>query len=291
LIAPAAKKRRGAPFGARSARIASHGKRFIHARPVTLTGVTGPATSKTADTLRSLARALGAAPRQLSRPRAVGAVVGITVLVAVALLVPLPSAVQLRDWAQSVGPWFPLAFLIAHIVATVVPIPRTAFTLAAGLLFGPALGVVIAVVASTVAAVLAAALVRAAGWQLNRLDRHPAVHRVDQQLRERGWVAVLSLRLIPVVPFSVLNYAAGASAVRMVPYTLATLAGLLPGTAAVVFLGDALAGHPDPLLLLVSLLTSVLGVTGLLFEVRHYRRRPGHPSQPDEPASEPATVG
>lgn len=253
--------------------------------------MTGPATSKTTDTLRSLARALGTAARQLSRPRAVAAVVGITILLAVALWVPLPSAIQLRDWAQSVGPWFPLAFLFAHIVVTVVPIPRTAFTLAAGLLFGPALGVVIAVAASAVSAVLAAALVRAAGWQLNRLNRHRAIHRVDQQLRERGWVAVLSLRLIPVVPFSALNYAAGASAVRMAPYTLATLAGLLPGTAAVVFLGDALAGHPDPLLLLVSLLTSFLGVTGLALEVRRYRRSPDRPAQPGEPASEPATVG
>ncbi|WP_077089696.1 TVP38/TMEM64 family protein [Mycobacterium rhizamassiliense] len=253
--------------------------------------MTGPATSKTTNTLRSIARALGTAARQLSRPRAIAAVVGITALVAVALCVPLPSALQLRDWAQSVGPWFPVAFLVAHIVVTVVPIPRTAFTLAAGLLFGPVLGVVIAVVASAVSAVLAAALVRAAGWQLHRLNRHRAIHRVDRQLRERGWVAVLSLRLIPVVPFSALNYAAGASAVRMVPYTLATLAGLLPGTAAVVFLGDALAGHPDPLLLLVSLLTSALGVTGLLFEIRHYRRLPDRPAQPDEPASEPAIVG
>jgi uncharacterized membrane protein YdjX (TVP38/TMEM64 family) len=255
-----------------------------------LTGVTGPATSKTANTLRSLASALRVAARQLSRPRAVAAVVGITILVAVALWVPLPSAVQLRDWAHSMGPWFPLAFLVAHIVVTLVPIPRTAFTLAAGLLFGPALGVAIAVVASSVSAVLAAALVRAAGWQLNRLHRHRAIHRVDRQLRERGWVAVLSLRLIPVIPFSALNYAAGASAVRMLPYTVATLAGLLPGTAAVVFLGDALAGHPSPLLLLISLLTSFLGLTGLFLEVRHYRRSHRRTSQPDEPTSEPATV-
>ena len=61
----------------------------------------------------------------------------------------LPTAVQLRDWATSVGPWFPLAFLAAHIVVTVFPFPRTAFTLAAGLLFGPVLGVPLAVVAST----------------------------------------------------------------------------------------------------------------------------------------------
>ena len=73
------------------------------------------------------------------------------------------------------GPWFPLAFLVAHIVVTVVPVPRTAFTLAAGLLFGPLPGAVIAVVASTASAVIALLLVRAAGWRLNRLIRHRAV--------------------------------------------------------------------------------------------------------------------
>jgi uncharacterized membrane protein YdjX (TVP38/TMEM64 family) len=259
-----------------------------------LESVTASATCKITDSLRGLGSALGATARQMTRPRTVGTVVGITVLVAVAIWVPLPSAVQLRDWAESVGPWFPLAFLLAHIVVTVVPVPRTAFTLAAGLLFGPVLGAVIAVVASTGSAMLAVLLVRAAGWQLNRLIRHRAVHRVDQRLRERGWVAILSLRLIPVVPFSALNYAAGASAVRILPYTLATLAGLLPGTAAVVILGDALAGHPSPLLYLVSVCTGTLGLTGLLLEFRHYRQRhhrtPQNTSQGDEPAPEPAII-
>jgi uncharacterized membrane protein YdjX (TVP38/TMEM64 family) len=237
-----------------------------------LTGVTASATCKITATLRDLGRALNATARQLSRPRTVATVVGITVLVAVALLVPLPTPVELRDWAQSAGPWFPLAFLLAHIVMTVVPVPRTAFTLAAGLLFGPAWGVVIAVAASTASAMIAMLLVRAAGWQLNRLVRHRSIDRVDESLRKRGWPAILSLRLIPVLPFSAINYAAGASAVRVLPYGVATLAGLLPGTAAVVILGDALAGHPSPLLGLVSLCIGALGVAGLVIEIRHYRQ-------------------
>ncbi|MBW0019062.1 MAG: TVP38/TMEM64 family protein [Mycobacterium sp.] len=234
--------------------------------------MTAPATEKTTDTLRSFGGAVAAVARQMSRPRMLVAVVGITVLVAVALWVPVPTAVQLRDWAESLGPWFPLVFLLTHIVVTVVPVPRTAFTLAAGLLFGPVLGVAIAVVASTGSAVLAVFLVRAAGWQLGRLVRHRAIDTVDARLRERGWLAVLSLRLIPVVPFSAINYAAGASAVRVLPYTLATLAGLLPGTAAVVILGDALAGHPSPLLALASVCTGALGLAGLVVEIRHYRK-------------------
>jgi uncharacterized membrane protein YdjX (TVP38/TMEM64 family) len=237
-----------------------------------LSGVTASATCKITQTLRDIGRALGATARQLSLARTIGTVVVITVLVAVALLVPLPTPVQLRDWAESAGPWFPLAFLLAHIVVTVVPVPRTAFTLAAGLLFGPVLGVAIGVVASTVSAMMAMLLVRAAGWQLNRLVRHRSIETVDERLRTRGWLAVLSLRLIPVVPFSAINYAAGASAVRVLPYGVATVAGLLPGTAAVVILGDALAGHPSPLLGMVSLCIGAVGVAGLVIEVRHYRQ-------------------
>ncbi|MGO9927469.1 MAG: TVP38/TMEM64 family protein [Mycobacterium sp.] len=247
--------------------------------------MTGSATCKISDTVRDLGCAMGATARQLSRPRTVATVVGITVLVAVALLVPLPTPVQLRDWAESVGPWFPLAFLMAHIVVTVVPVPRTAFTLAAGLLFGPALGAAIAVIASTASAIIAMLLVRAAGWQLNRLVRHKSIDTVDERLRERGWLAIVSLRLIPAVPFSAINYAAGASTVRVVPYMLATLGGLLPGTAAVVVLGDALAGHPSPLLYLVSLCTAALGVAGLIIEIRHYRQHHRRKVVPDaEPA-------
>jgi len=229
-------------------------------------------TSKTRNTLRSVGSAVVSTARQVSRTRLVVTAIATVILVAVALLVPLPNAVQLRDWATSLGAWFPLAFLVAHIVVTVFPFPRTAFTLAAGLLFGPGLGVVIAVVASTVSALVALVLVRALGWQLSRLVSHPALASVDARLRERGWQAVFSLRMIPAVPFSVLNYAVGASAVRAVPYFWATLAGLIPGTTAVVFLGDALTGSISPLLVLVSVCTAAVGIAGLFYEVRAHRR-------------------
>jgi uncharacterized membrane protein YdjX (TVP38/TMEM64 family) len=245
---------------------------------------------KTTDTVRGIAIALGTAARQASLPRIVGTVAGITALVAVALLVPLPTAMQMRDWATSVGPWFPLAFLLVHTVVTVPPFPRTAFTLAAGLLFGPVLGVLIAVIASTASAVIALALVRAAGWRLNRLVRRRAVDRLDERLRERGWLAILSLRFIPAVPFAAINYAAGASSMRVMPFIWATLAGLLPGTAAVVILGDAFAGGGSHMLILVSVCTGALGLAGLIVEIRHYRRQHRNTPQHDEPLPEPAVT-
>lgn len=224
------------------------------------------------DTLHSVSSAVVATARSVSPSRLAMILLTAAAVLAVVLLVPLPTAIQLRDWASSVGPWFPLAFLGAHIVGTVLPVPRTAFTLAAGLMFGPVLGVAIAVTASTCSALAALGLVRALGWKLHTVVPHPGVDSLDSRLRERGWPAVLSLRLIPAVPFSVLNYAAGASAVRVLPYLLATVAGLLPGTTAVVILGDAMTGDVSPLLMAVSLCTGAVGLSGLIYETRLARR-------------------
>jgi uncharacterized membrane protein YdjX (TVP38/TMEM64 family) len=242
-------------------------------------------------TLRALRAAVMGTASTVSPRRFIAILAAIVILIAVAVLVPLPTAVQLRDWATSVGPWFPVAFLAAHIVVTVFPFPRTVFTLAAGLLFGPYLGVPLAVLASTLSAVIALLLVRAAGWQLSRLVRHPRVDSLDARLRERGWPAIVSMRMIPAVPFSLVNYAAGASAVRVLPYTLATFVGLLPGTAAVVILGDALTGNVSPLLFVVSLCTASLGIAGLLYEIRAHRR--DHRERLADSASdtEPAITG
>jgi uncharacterized membrane protein YdjX (TVP38/TMEM64 family) len=235
-------------------------------RPVTLAHVTISA-------LRRVGAALTVTARQVSRTRIVLSVLAVVAIITIVVVVPLPTAVQMRDWSSAMGAWFPIAFLGAHVVATVLPFPRTAFTLAAGLLFGPALGIAIAVTASTLSALIALLLVRAFGWQIGKLVSHPRVESLDAQLSERGWPAVLSLRLIPVVPFSVLNYAAGASAVRVSPYLLATLAGLLPGTSAVVILGDAMTGDVNPVLILVSLCTGAIGAAGLVYETGRYRRR------------------
>ena len=229
-------------------------------------------TTRGLSALRSVGAALAVTAGQMSRTRILITVIAMATLIAVVVLVPLPNAVQMRDWATSVGPWFPLAFLGAHVVVTILPFPRTAFTLAAGLLFGPALGITIAITASTLSALTALLLVRALGWRLDAVLHHPGVEALDARLRSRGWPAVLSMRLIPAVPFSVLNYAAGASAVRVVPYLAATMMGLLPGTSAVVILGDALTGRVSPLLILVSVCTATLGIGGLAYERQRYRR-------------------
>ncbi|WP_024805230.1 TVP38/TMEM64 family protein [Nocardia sp. BMG51109] len=206
---------------------------------------------------------------RLRNPRVLALLVLGGALLAAALLAPHPAPQQIRDWAHSVGPLFPLVFFAVHAIITVAPFPRTVFTLSAGLLFGPVLGIGVAVAATTVSAVLALLLVRTLDRQrvAARLT-HPAVRAVDRRLERRGWLAVGSLRLIAAVPFSVINYCAGLSSIRMLPYLLATVLGILPGTVGVVVLGDALTGRTDPGFLVLSGVCLALGVIGLIVDAR-----------------------
>lgn len=247
----------------------------VHERPVPLIVVISETVG---DAARGVRATIAGVARQVPRRRIVAAASLMVILVAVVALVPLPTAVELRDWAASRGPWFLLVFLVAHILVTIFPFPRTAFTLSAGLLFGPALGVGVAVLASTVSALAALLIIRAFGWQMHRVLTHPRVETVNAWLDRRGWASIVSLRLIPVVPFSVLNYAAGASAVRVFPFFVATVFGLLPGTAALVLLGDALTGDVSPLLLAISVCTACVGVAGLAWEIRKHRRESAVPA-------------
>lgn len=207
------------------------------------------------------------------------ALLGALALVAIAVFVPHPGPTQIRDWARSVGPMFPLLFFVVHAVVTVSPFPRTAFTISAGMLFGSVLGIAIAVSATAVSAVLALVLVRAIGRDAvaARLT-HPAVQAVDRRLARRGWLAVGSSRLIAPIPFSVINYCCGVSSVRLVPYLIATVLGVIPGTIGVVVLGDALTEHTNPWLLAFSAVCVAIGLLGLVIDARLDTPRPGGPA-------------
>lgn len=88
--------------------------------------------------------------------------------VVVALTVPLPSPIEVRDQVRVLGPWAPLVFVLVHTLVTTTPLPRTAFTLGAGLLFGPWLGLLLCLVASTASAAVGFAVARRLGGRAIR---------------------------------------------------------------------------------------------------------------------------
>lgn len=195
----------------------------------------------------------------------------LVVALLVALTVPLPSPLELRDWALRLGPAAPLVFFLAHAIITTTPIPRTVFTLAAGLMFGPVWGFALAVGASVVSALLGFAIARRLGGRaIARLGPH-RVRALEERLCERELLTVTSTRLVGI-PFAPLNYALGVTSVRWPAYVVGTVIGLVPGTAAVVLLGDAVAGGTSPAMIAVLLVTGTLGAIGVVVSARGRRR-------------------
>jgi uncharacterized membrane protein YdjX (TVP38/TMEM64 family) len=217
---------------------------------------------------------VGIVPRRYGRAvtwrRALLGLAAVAAAVVVVLTVRAAGVAEVREAVSGAGGWAPVLFVLLSGAVTLTPVPRTVFTVAAGVLFGPITGVLLAVAGTMLAASVAFGLVRVVGGPL--VERH-ADRRALVWLRARldrsGLLAVASLRLIPVLPFFVVNYAAGLSGVRLAPYLLGTVLGILPGTVAVVVLGDAaVGGSPHPVLLVVSVAGGLLGLAGAAWAAR-----------------------
>ncbi len=204
----------------------------------------------------------------------------VAALVLTGSLLPIPSPVEVRAWVDSVGWAAPVLFLLAYTLLTVPPIPRTVFNLSAGLLLGGPAGIVVSMVATELAALLAFALARGVGrrWVEPHMERS-AVRAVNNGLAGGGVGAVTSLRLVPMVPFSVMNYCCGLSTINVRPFLIGTFLGSLPGTAAAVLLGDALTGTTPPALLAVYAVLAVVGGVWFFFVARRTRATQSEPEE------------
>ncbi|WP_342801700.1 TVP38/TMEM64 family protein [Nocardia sp. No.11] len=207
--------------------------------------------------------------RLIRSPRLLMALAGIAVLFVVAMMVPLPGPQQIREWAGGAGPLLPLLFFLFYALVAVAPVPRTVLTVTSGVLFGPVLGSTVALGATGISATLALLGVRAVGRdRVAEHLHHPAARAIDDRLAQRGWLAVAALRMIPLAPFSIVNYCCGLSSVRVLPYLAATLVGSAPGTISTVVLAGSLAGPTDPIAVTVSAVCLSLGLLGLALDAK-----------------------
>ena len=161
-----------------------------------------------------------------------------------------------------------LAYIAFYTALVAASVPTgTVLTVSGGALFGTVLGTALAVAGATAGAILLFLAARSTlGAALAR--RHAALlARVRPRLERDGFAALLALRLVPVVPFWLVNLAAGVVGMRLLPFALATLLGIVPATAVFASAGagfaDALAAGAPPgssLLLRPGILLPLLGL-------------------------------
>jgi uncharacterized membrane protein YdjX (TVP38/TMEM64 family) len=167
------------------------------------------------------------------------AVLGVLLAGAVvaAVLVGVPDADAVRGTVVGLGPLTPVVFVVVYAAITLLPLPKNVLSVVAGLLFGLLDGVLLVLPGALLGALAAFGLGRLLGRDAVERFTGTRVARVDALLARRGLVAVLVSRLVPVLPFTGINYAAGLTAIRLRDFVVGTAIGIVPGTVAYVAVG------------------------------------------------------
>jgi uncharacterized membrane protein YdjX (TVP38/TMEM64 family) len=145
------------------------------------------------------------------------------------------------EWVQGIGPWGAVLFAAAYVPAAVLFVPGSVLTLGAGFVFGVVQGTVVASLGSTAGAGAAFLVSRtvAHDWVARRMAGRPKLAAINRAVEIEGFKIVLLTRLSPVLPFTLLNYGFGLTAIPFGKYIVASWIGMLPGTLMYVYFGSA----------------------------------------------------
>jgi len=155
----------------------------------------------------------------------------------------------LQAWIQSAGNAAPVIFMLIYIIGTVFFLPGSVLTLLGGALFGPVMGTFYNLTAATLGSMIAFIVARyiASDWVANKTGGK--IKQLIQGVENEGWRFVAFVRLVPLFPFNVLNYALGLTKIKFIHYSLATYICMLPGAIAYTYLGyigkEAATGGED----------------------------------------------
>ena len=177
------------------------------------------------------------------------------------------DANALESWVRDAGSAGPIVFMLIYVTGTVVFLPGAVLTLAGGALFGPVFGAFYNLTAATIGAMISflAARYLAHDWVEKKTGGR--MKQLKQGVEGEGWKFVAFVRLVPLFPFNVLNYALGLTRIKFSHYSIATYIFMLPGAIAYTYLGyvgrEAVAGG-DGLIQKVMLAIALLAIVGFL---------------------------
>lgn len=185
------------------------------------------------------------------------------------------DATELTGWMAGLGIWAPVIFVALFAFGTALFVPGAAFGLAGGALFGPFLGSLLNLIGATLGATLSFLIARylAADWVSAKAGGR--LKQLTDGVEAEGWRFVAFVRLVPLFPFNLSNYALGLTRIPLGHYVLASAIAMTPGTIAYTWLGHAgrgaLAGETDAIryaLLALALLATVIILPRLIGRLR-----------------------
>jgi uncharacterized membrane protein YdjX (TVP38/TMEM64 family)/rhodanese-related sulfurtransferase len=198
------------------------------------------------------------------------------------------DAERLQSALATLGGWAPAAFVALFAAATVAFLPGAVFALVGGALFGPWLGTALNLFGSTVGAVAAFLAARYLVAEWARRKSGPRLARLIEGVEAEGWRFVAFVRLVPLFPFNLVNYAFGLTRIGTGAYAAATFVCMAPGAFAYTWLGhagrEALAGGEGMVrdgLLALGLLAAVAFLPRLVGRWRRGKGTIGGPERID----------
>ena len=138
---------------------------------------------------------------------------------------------------KNAGYLAPLIFMLSYIAFSLLLFPALFLTLASGALFGPYWGTVYTIIAATISATSALIIARFLARDWVEKKSGDIIKKIIDGVNKEGWHFVAFIRLVPIFPFSLVNYAFGLTTIKTIPYTIASFICMLPATFAYSYLG------------------------------------------------------
>jgi uncharacterized membrane protein YdjX (TVP38/TMEM64 family) len=187
-----------------------------------------------------------------------------TAFVVVAATGSLPSADEARDFGEGLGGFAAAAYVPLFVIANFL-ITWPILAGAGGLLFGTAAGAPLALVGVTLSALAQMWVARSlAGAHVGALLPR-RTRALEEFLTRHGAVAVMESRIVPALPYGLVNYSAGLTRLRYRDMTLGTVVGAAPKVFAYTALGGSLTNLASPEAIVAVAVLVVLALVGVLF--------------------------
>ncbi|WP_009634309.1 TVP38/TMEM64 family protein [Synechocystis sp. PCC 7509] len=157
---------------------------------------------------------------------------------AIYLLGGIDSA-QIAVWLEAVGIWSPFIYIALYVVATVLVLPSTVLNLTGGAVFGAVWGTLWTSLAAIIAAIVAFTFTRTVGRETIAKRLSGRWQAMDAEVRQGGLFYMFAIRLVPIMPYGLVNFAAGLTSISFKDYVLGTTIGTVPSVLPFVLLGSS----------------------------------------------------